>query len=1447
MANYNTSANIVLTVNGKQAEKMLSSLEKDAKRLETQLAKAASAGDKASMKKLQRELNATKRTMEQLKGSAFDVDKVLRRLDKATPKELNRALKQLQQQLNGIERGSEAWKRQTEHIKRVRAELDKVNRELREGESFWERFNRKMNDWQTTLAAGAAAVTGLVMAGRSAVNAYAEMDAEMANVRKYTGMTAEQVRALNEELMKIDTRTSREELNKLAQEAGRLGKTSQTDVLGFVRAADQINVALDELGDGATLTLSKLTNIFGDEERLGTERSLLAVGSVINELSQNCTASASYLAQFSQRLAGVGAQADMTIPQIMAFAATLDANGQAVEMSATALSQLIMSLFKETEKIATATGMDLEKFKVALQSSTNEGLLMLLDRLHELGGIDTLAPVLSAMGENGARASAVISALAANVDMVRWEQEEANKAFEEATSVTKEFTVQNTTVQAGLDKAKNRLHELAVELGEKLAPVMRHVISSTSLMLRFLSSLVDFIVKYKGTIVTLTVAIVAYNVAVNLAVIKTKLLATWQGVCKVATVALRVATLASSAAVALFTGNITRATAAFKLLSVAIKMNPLGLLVSLLAAVAYGISRLIPKADEFEGKIKKAVSLTSAYNKDLEKERLELDKLFGALEGAKKGSDAYNNAKNKLIETYGTYMQGLINERGEITNLEDAYRRLADAIRIANQERGIQMAKENVETVFAEQMESLTSGLTTSLELYGASTREATRLTQSVVTSLAMGVSIPQSTIDEINAYSKNSPKAGADANWLAKIAPGSQNSFWADLGVVDAVPQPAAIVNKMFDANAIREEGLNEIDITARLNRPLRDLEDHWLNYMIEYANSAVESGGGTVLKVVDALAGTFEQVDVDYNEAKSLLQELQTEQAYRTGSAPKAGSGSGTNGDGDNNTPTPTPTLDSTDKFAAEKEWREQQEALNRIAYATGERDYIAYTQRMDEIAVQFYKKQLAHTDLTATERLSINAQYQEALVKQQETIDAQTIEEENTAHSERIAELRQFYIDGQISKETYDKRIEEEELYHQYNLIALTKEGSRERLQAEERFVNLQIQQMQRRQQETQKLEQKYASMKSEFFGDNPQEKQAKHDADFALLQVVYQRELLAAGNNADEKLRIEEAFEKAKLALKKKYGLLAEEDTRNAMERGIADSLEWLESDGGKALTGTLETLTSGMAAIFSQLSTMMQAELEIQTVAINKRYDAEIARAEGNTYQIKKLEAQKEKEIAKAKNEANRKMFAMQVIQAVAQTATNALSAYGSAAAIPLVGYILAPIAAAMAVAAGAIQIAAIKKQQQASEAQGYAQGGFTPKGRKDEAVGVVHAGEWVASQALVNNPRTRPLLEALDYAQKTNTIGSIRMSDVSRTISAPALMAHSASAPTIVNNTYQSSSDSSERVVAVLNKLDSRLNEPFVTVNTVTGDHGILQAEQEYNRLIKNKSPKSKK
>ena len=108
MANYNTTANVVLSVNGKQAQQVLATLQRDAQQLEKKLAKASVAGDKATMKKLQRELNNTKRMIDQLQGSAASADQVLRRLDKASPRELNKTLKTLQSQLNGIQRGTAA-------------------------------------------------------------------------------------------------------------------------------------------------------------------------------------------------------------------------------------------------------------------------------------------------------------------------------------------------------------------------------------------------------------------------------------------------------------------------------------------------------------------------------------------------------------------------------------------------------------------------------------------------------------------------------------------------------------------------------------------------------------------------------------------------------------------------------------------------------------------------------------------------------------------------------------------------------------------------------------------------------------------------------------------------------------------------------------------------------------------------------------------------------------------------------------------------------------------------------------------------------------------------------------------------------------------------------------------------------------------------------------------
>lgn len=1434
MSDINANATVTLTVNGKQAQNMLEQLKRQASDLEDKITKAAAAGDKVQLKKFQRELKQTRRQIGQIESATQGVENVMKRLDKASPKELNRTLKELKKSLNGIERGTDEWNKQCESIKRVKAEIANVNEELRETEKenvgLVDRINGFVDKWGNIIAGVAAVGTGLVLAGRKAVNAFAEMDAEMANVRKFTGLADDEVKELNEDFKKMDTRTSREDLNKLAEEAGRLGKSSKEDVLGFVKAADQINVALDELGDGATLTLSKLTNIFGDEARLGTERSLLAVGSVINDLSQNCTASAGYLAEFGKRMAGVGAQAGMTIPQIMAFAAVLDSQGQACEMSATALSQLIMNLFKEPSKIAKATGMDLNELNKALKRSTNEGLLMLLQKLKELGNMDVLAPVFKNMGENGARASQVLATLAGNVEMVKWQQEQATQSFEDATSVTNEFNVQNSTVEAELDKARKCVTELAIELGEKLMPVMKHVISTTTLTLKAMSTTIDFLARNKEAIIVLTSMVVAYTIAVKANAIALKAQAAWHAVCKGTALAyhavvntLQAGHIAFNLVLAKLQGNWAKQSS----LMVDLKRKGLslasgwGILLAAAVALGYGIYKTLSKMNEMSASEKALAEVRQKGQEGIVEEKNKIEALIKVAKDEKLSLDDRQkavNALNKIIPNYNAQLDATTGKYMENKKaLDDYLNSLAKKYELEGakdllKEIGKEKAKLAMELKEADDAIEKDKRINASSNFVGG--REGRAMDTGAAT---------------YTAHLKNNK-----ASIQRKIDEQNQKEHAIfDVYGNDLGKQAAEETNKkpVITNNGGGGGSVPVVDDDKKNKKSDKfKAEQDWQKEQNALNKKAYMEGE----KDYEAYVERMEEIEQEYYQKvlanKKITKEEKAEAEANLAEAKKK----------------------QTDRKNSPDDWKAKEEALNRIAYAKGEKDYEQYTARMDEINVQYWKKKMERSDVSAKDLLEAQAQYQEAMKKQEENATNASREAEDKAYNAQLAELKQRYIDGLSDTKTYEDAVELAELEHLRKVVQLYKEGSKERLAAEKEYQNKVFANQQKIIQRQQQVKQQ---LKEEYFGMNADERLTQYDSDMAALEQVYHAEVKAAGDNAAEKLRIEEAFEKAKLALRKKYAIDSIGVTKNGMEKANEKLANWLESDAGQAVTQSFSTVMSGMGEIFSGVSSLVQAELEKETAAINARYSAEISAAEGNNYKVAKLEKEKQAALAKAKNEANKKLFAMQVIQAVAQTAQNAISAYGSAAAIPVVGYIMAPIAAAMAIAAGMIQIAAIKKQQQASEAQGYAQGGFTPQGRVNEEVGVVHAGEWVASQKLLASPVARPLINALDYAQRTNTIGSLRADDVSRTIIGTGAVASPSPQPVIIqaptDNVVSAALAQSAAVLSkyeeTMNRLSQRLNEPFVTVNTVTGDTGIKQAQDEYDTLMRNKSPKSKR
>ena len=58
---------------------------------------------------------------------------------------------------------------------------------------------------------------------------------------------------------------------------------------------------------------------------------------------------------------------------------------------------------------------------------------------------------------------------------------------------------------------------------------------------------------------------------------------------------------------------------------------------------------------------------------------------------------------------------------------------------------------------------------------------------------------------------------------------------------------------------------------------------------------------------------------------------------------------------------------------------------------------------------------------------------------------------------------------------------------------------------------------------------------------------------------------------------------------------------------------------------------------------------------------------------------------------------------------------------------------------------------------------------------------------------------------------------------------------------------HTSDNSQSEKLTDTIKLLRERLDAPFLTVNSVTGETGMKQAQDEYEKLIRNKTPKSRR
>lgn len=1302
MSDINQKATTTVVINGDQAREKLKDLQKEAQMWKKLMVEAGESGNTKKLEQYKKEFNKVTGEIRVMQRAAVDVDRVLSNLSTSGPKELQRTLKALIKEQENIKRGTKAWDELQEKIKSVRSEISRVNSESRKSEGIFSRLSNSFNKYATLTASVFASITGVVFSMKKSVSDYAEIDKKITDTTKFTGLTGEALDELQEKFKRIDTASTRQQLNDLAAEAGKLGKTTKEAVIDYVEGADIINIALDDLGEGATKDIGKLAEIYGDAEKMGLKNAMLAIGSAINEVSQNSTASASYLVEFENRMAGIGKQADISVPKIMGYASVLDQNAQKVEMAATAMQGIIMKMYKEPEKLAKIAGVDIQKFVKLIKEDANEALLYLLDTLGKAGGIEALAPIFNEMSLDGARASSVLSVLAGNIGKIRSEQELAQKAFDEGTSVIREFNIQNNNVQSQLEKNRKGLQEISYELGKMLLPYMKYFLSSASITLRVLKNILEFLIEHKGVIISLAAGVAAYTVAIKVNTIAT---AANNVVTKTGTVlslAYQAAILLCKYAFNLLRGQTIAATRAMVAFNAICRTNPGAVLIGVLTVSILALKK-------YTNETKKAEKATS-----------DLDKIKKEISSSYSGEEVKINNLTSIIHN---------------NNLSN-----------------------NTRINAIQQLKSLIPEYTAELSKEGNIIHENTQAVE--------------------NYIKAKRKKAIADA---------TENKL-------------AGLQGELIDLKMKHDESQKKYE-QQKKETPLTYYMGHSSHENIDNMMKLEQALYETKRDEIKSVIADIENLVVEFIEEENKILTLQKEEK----DFPR-----------------------NNDISVKEKEKKlENQYAIDRTkevaSYVKGDQDKAEMNEaiykldkKLLEDKMALYKKESAEYAKLQEERYNLELEHNERSLSANR-------EKLQKTYDDTILEWKAKYAKGEISKDAYNKALLDEELSYLEHLKDTYELGSKERADIEKRIEETLLKDKLSKRDEYEKRKEALLKKYGAVTGSE-----------------LYQLELKALDDLHNAKLISEENYLNAKRDLAKKY---------HDSENENADK-SWLETDQGKAMIrGTQEAL-SAMQTIFEGFNSYVSAEQELELAKIERKYDKEVSAANGNEKKIAEIEKRKETEIAKIKQKFAKKSYEMQILQAVAQTVMSSINAYSSAAAIPLIGYIMAPIAAAAALTAGYLQVNAIKKQAQAAEVTGYMQGGFTGDGTYKEEKGVVHAGEFVANRHAVRNKQLRPVFNLIDTAQRNNTIGSLTLKDVYKTISRHIEKEPVTNVPEGVSYSWNENStmimavNTLQKNREIMELLEKRLNEPFYTINTVTGEDGIKQAQDKYNKLIRNKSPK---
>lgn len=369
-------------------------------------------------------------------------------------------------------------------------------------------------------------VTGGAMAAPFAVGIKSAVafESEMANVNKVVDFkTPEQFKQMGDDISRMSEvlPMAAGDIAKIVAAGGQAG-FAQDELLGFAEAAVKMGIAFDQTADQSGDMMATWRTSFKM-----TQGEVTDLADRINYLGNTGPANTKKISDIVTRIGPLGEIAGLASGQIAALGATMAGVGVEQEVAATGIKNFMLSMTKG----ASATKAQSQAFKSirldskevakSMQTDAQGTILNILERI---GKVDAASRVGLLTQLFGSESVTSIASLLTNLDLLKGNLNKVGDSTLYAGSMQKEYASRAATTENNLGLLRNATSNVSKAIGNALLPALNGVVDVVRPLVVQFSKLIEANPDVVRGVAAAGIAFTALRLGIVSTIVATKLL-----------------------------------------------------------------------------------------------------------------------------------------------------------------------------------------------------------------------------------------------------------------------------------------------------------------------------------------------------------------------------------------------------------------------------------------------------------------------------------------------------------------------------------------------------------------------------------------------------------------------------------------------------------------------------------------------------------------------------------------------------------------------------------------------------------------------------------------------------------------------------------------------------------------------------------------------------------